>query len=158
MKAHQVEHRVSTMCRVLRLSKSGYYAWLRRKPTPWAKRSAELLSAIREEHVDSRGTYRSRRIHERLVRRGLKTSRKRVAGLLRGAGIVGVTRGPKFETTVQSETAEPAADLVDRNVTAKGPSELWVADITYVPTREGARYLAIVLDGWSRKVVGWATR
>jgi putative transposase len=157
VKAHQAEHRVVTMCRVLVLSKSGYYAWLRRKPSARKKRSAELLAAIREEHVDSRGTYGSPRIYGRLVRRGLETSRKRVAGLMRDAGIVGISRRPKFKTTVRSESAEPAADLVDRDFTASGPNELWVADITHVPTREGARYLAIVLDVWSRKVVGWAT-
>ena len=145
------------MCRVLKLSKSGYYAWLRRKPSARAVRSAELLRAIKDEHVKSKGTYGSPRIHERLVRRGLKTSRKRVAALMHGAGVVGVTRRPKYKTTVRSEAAEPAADLVDRKFSANSPNELWVADITHVPTRAGARYLAIVLDVWSRKVVGWAT-
>lgn len=157
MRAHQAEHRIATMCRVLKLSKSGYYAWLRRKPSARAVRSAELLRAIKDEHVKSKGTYGSPRIHERLVRRGLKTSRKRVAALMHGAGVVGVTRRPKYKTTVRSEAAEPAADLVDRKFSANSPNELWVADITHVPTRAGARYLAIVLDVWSRKVVGWAT-
>lgn len=155
MKAHQAEHRVATMCRVLRLSKSVYYAWLGRKPSARRARSAELLAAIREEHLDSHGIYGAPRIHEKLRRRDLKTSRKRVARLMRDAGIVGVTR--RFKTTVRSEEAKPAPDLVDRDFTATGPNQLWVADITHVPTRQGSRYLAMVLDVWSRKVVGWAT-
>lgn len=156
MKAHRAEHRVVTMCRVLDLSKSGYYAWLKRGPSVRARRNAELLEAIKEEHVASVGIYGAPRILAKLHRRGLKTSRKRVARLMHDAGITGVTRR-RFRTTVRDQGAKPPPDLVDRDFSASGPNQLWVADITHVPTRQGPRYLAMVLDVWSRKVVGWAT-
>ena len=157
MKAHQAEHAVATLCRVLKLSRSGYYAWARRKPSARAQRDEEVLAAIREEHLGSLGIYGAPRIQEMLRRRDIKVGRKQVARLMRDAGLVGVTRRPKHRTTVRDERARPAADLVDRDFTADGPNQVWVADITHIPTRAGTFYLAMVLDVWSRKVVGWAT-
>ena len=157
MKAHQAEHPVATMCRVLGLSRSGYYAWVDREPSKHAKRDAEVLAAIRAEHLESKGIYGAPRIKEMLRRRDIKVGRKRVARLMRDAGLVGVTRRRKHRTTVRDEGSRPAPDLLDRDFTADGPDQVWVADITHIPTRAGAFYLAMVLDVWSRKVVGWAT-
>lgn len=105
----------------------------------------------------SRGTYGAPRIHAELAARGRHAGRKRVVRLMRNAGVQGVSRRtPPFRTTVRDETARPAPDLVDRQFTATGPDRLWVADITYVPTGAGFLYLAVVLDAWSRRVVGRA--
>jgi putative transposase len=144
------------MCRVLEVSRSGYYAWLSREPSPRARQDAELLVAIHESHAASRGTYGAPRVLVDLVEWGHCVSKKRVARLMRSAGIEGVTRRRKMKTTTRDEQARPAPDLVDRDFAAKGPNKLWVADITYVPTMAGHLYLAVVLDAWSRSVVGWS--
>jgi putative transposase len=116
----------------------------------------ELTAHIEAMHRMSRGMYGAARIHAELAARGLHAGRKRVARLMRNAGVQGVSRRKPFRTTVRDETARPAPDLVDRQCTATGPDRLWVADITDVPTRAGFLYLAVVLDAWSRRVVGWA--
>lgn len=157
MKAHQAEHSVVRMCDVLELSRSGYYAWLRRGPSRHQRRDEELLSLIRAEHLASKGIYGAPRIHAMLERRGEQVSRKRVARLMRQAGLCGVTRRKRWRTTTRDRDARPAPDLVDRDFTAEGPDQLWVSDITHVPTQRAPLYLATVLDVWSRKVVGWAT-
>lgn len=156
MRANQAAHPVSVICRVLGLSRSGYYAWLERGMSAHALRDEELLVAIREEHLASMGIYGAPRIHARLKRRGFCVGRKRVARLMRESGLSGVTRRRKWRTTQRDERARPAPDLVDRSFEADGPHQLWVADITHVPSRSGPLYLAMVLDVWSRKVVGWA--
>ncbi len=158
MKAHQAEHDVTTLCRVLRLSRPGYYAWSKRGPSDHAKADVRLLRAIHEVHLETRGIYGAPRIRAQLVRTGVRTSCKRVARLMRTAGLTGVTRRSKHVTTVRDEEARPAPDLVDRKFVATAPDELWVADITHIPVKSGAFYLAIVLDVFTRKVVGWATR
>lgn len=156
MNENQAEHSVSLMCDVLGLSRSGYYAWLKRTPSSRAQQDVVLLKAIREEHLASMGIYGVPRIHEMLRRRRFRFSAKRVGRLMREAGLSGVTRRKKWKTTRRDERARPAPDLVERNFSATGPNELWVADITHIPTQAGALYLAMVLDVWSRKVVGWA--
>ena len=156
MKAHQAEHSIWLMARVLGLSRSGYYAWLKRRSSPHAQRDEELGRAVREAHVASRGIYGAPRIHATLRRAGLRVSRKRVARLMRAAGLTGVTRRRRHVTTVRDERARPAPDRVDRNFVADGPDRLWVADITHIPTRCGSLYLATVLDVWSRRIVGWS--
>jgi putative transposase len=153
--AHQAVHPVATLCRTLGVSPSGYYAWRKRPLSPRARTDVELTAQIATVHRDSRGTYGAPRIHAELVAQGIATSRKRVARLMRTAGLQGVSRR-KFRTTVRDETARPAPDLVARQFTAAGPDRLWVADITYVPTGAGFLYLAVVLDAWSRRVIGWA--
>lgn len=147
---------VKTMCRVLEVSRSGYYAWLKRDPSPRAVANGELLERIEEIHKESDGTYGAPRIHAQLKSEGHGASRNRVARVMREAGIEGVSRRKRKRTTVRAEEARPAPDLVDRDFTATGPDQLWVADITYVATWAGFLYLAIVLDAWSRRVVGWA--
>jgi putative transposase len=157
MSANQAAFPVAAMARVLGVSKAGYYAWLPRPPSAHAQADAMLLKAVRTVHASSRQTYGSPRIHAELQARGDKHARKRIARLMRQAGLVGASHrrsGPA--TTQRDKDAKPAPDLVDRDFTAPGPNRLWVADITYVPTAAGFLYLAIVLDSWSRKIVGWS--
>lgn len=121
-----------------------------------AQRDAELLPLIRESHTRSDGTYGRPRIHEDLKEVGQAVGAKRIARLMKAHGLVGVTRRKTAHTTVRDGQGRPAPDLVDRKFAAQGPNQLWVADITYVPTWAGFLYLAVVLDVWSRRVVGWA--
>jgi putative transposase len=143
------------MCRLLGLSTSGYYAWAKRSPSRRAREDAVLLAQIRMAHVASHGTYGAPRIQIDLAEKGFRVGRKRVARLMAAAGIIGVSRR-KFVTTTIKGAGRPAPDLVDRNFTAEKPDQLWVADITYVPTSVGFLYLAVVLDACSRRIVGWS--
>ena len=155
MTAHQAVHPVATLCRTLGVSPSGFYAWRKRPLSRRARADVELTAQVVAVHRDSRGTYGAPRIHAELVAQGVALGRKRVARLMRRAGLRGVSRR-KCRTTVRDETARPAPDLVARQFTATEPNRLWVADITYVPTWAGFLYLAVVLDAWSRRVIGWA--
>jgi putative transposase len=157
MSANQAIFPVSTMARVLGVSRAGFYAWLNRPASEHAQADAALLKRIRTVHATARETYGSPRVHAELRAGGEKHGRKRIARLMREAGLVGASRrrhGPV--TTRRDKDARPAPDLVDRKFTAEGPNQLWVADITFVPTAVGFLYLAVVLDAWSRKIVGWA--
>jgi len=154
--AHRAEHRVATMCRVLGVSTSGYYAWLHREPSEHRQADEELTAMIEASHTRSHGTYGAPRVRKDLSEAGRPVSRKRVARLMRAAGLQGVSRRRPVRTTRRDETARPAPDLVERDFAAGGPNRLWVADITYIPTWSGFLYLAVVLDAWSRRVVGWA--
>lgn len=156
MRANQEEHAVATTCRVLEVSPSGYYAWRVRPPSARDRRDGELLERILAIHAESRGTYGAPRVQAELRAQGVSISRKRVARLMRQAGLRGVSRRRFVVTTVRDKDREPAPDLVQRDFEATGPNQLWVADITYIPTWAGFLYLAVVLDAWSRRVVGWA--
>jgi putative transposase len=149
-------HGIATMCRVLGVSPGGYYARLARPPSARARVDAELRTRIADIHRCSRATYGVPRIHAELKAQGLRVGRKRVARLMRAAGLYGVSRRRWVTTTVRDRAVKPAPDLVERNFTATVPNRLWVADITYIPTWAGFLYLAVVLDTFSRKVVGWA--
>ena len=157
MRAHQAEHPVETQCRVLGISVSGYWASLAREPSARALEDARLLRRIREFHAASRGTYGVRRIHADLVEAGEQVGKEQVARLMRSAGLKGISPRKWTTTTRQDENQGAAPDLVKRKFVADGPNQLWVADITYVPTWEGFLYLAVVIDVWSRRVIGWAT-
>lgn len=156
MKANQAAHSVTTMSRVLGVSAGGFYAWCRRKASPRAQDDDALLTQIRRCHQRSRGTYGAPRIHRDLRAAGRRVGRKRVARLMKHAGLQGVSRRKWPVTTTRAEDARPAPDLVQRQFVATGPNQLWVADITYIPTWAGLLYLAVVLDVWSRRIVGWA--
>jgi len=147
---------VTTLCRVLGVSTSGYYAWVKRPPSARAVADRALSERIRAIHVPSRGTYGAPRVHAELRDAGAVCSRRRVARLLRAAGLQGCHRRKGPRTTRRFPDAAPAPDLVKRDFAAVAPDRLWVADITYVPTWTGFLYLAVVLDAWSRRVVGWA--
>lgn len=154
--ANQAEFSVRGMCRALGFSPSGFYAWRSREPSPRAKSDAVLTMKIHEIHHESRGTYGVPRVHAFLSHEGIGVGRKRVARLMRKAGLEGISRRRKHGTTKRDSDARPAPDLVERSFAATGPDQLWVADITYVPTWSGFHYLAVVLDVWSRRIVGWS--
>jgi len=156
VKTNQAEFPIATMCRVLGVSTSGYYAWRKRGPSAYQVTDAVLLERIRELHRASRGTYGWPRIHADLVDEGWRVAPKRVARLMRKHGIRGVSRRKWICTTQRDERARPAPDLVERDFSAHRPDELYVADITYVPTWSGFLYLAVTLDACTRAVVGWA--
>ncbi len=144
------------MCRVLEVSTSGYYRWCKRSASAHTTADRNLLRVIRTVHQSSRGTYGAPRIHAELRERGIAVSRKRVARLMHDAGITGVSRRRWIVTTKRAAARRSAPDLVQRDFTAGRPDRLWVADITYIRTWAGFLYLAVVLDAWSRKIVGWA--
>jgi putative transposase len=144
------------MCRVLGVSLSGYYAWRHRDLCPRATKDIELTAKIYHSHERSRGTYGTPRIHADLAESGIRVGRKRVARLMRTAGLQGVSRRKVPRTTIRRPETRPAADLVNRDFRAEAPNRLWVADVTYVPTLVGFLYLAVVLDAFSRRVVGWS--
>ena len=156
MKANQAHHGVATMCRLLGVSPSGYYAWRGRGRSHRAKRDEVLRGAIRTIHEKSGATYGVPRVHVELHRQGCPVSRKRVARLMREAGLAGVSRRRGTRTTRVERSHQAAPDRVERQFQADAPDRLWVSDITYVPTWAGFVYLAIVLDVFSRKVVGWS--
>jgi putative transposase len=144
------------MAEVLQVSRSGFYAWHDRPPSARDREDAEITEAIRTSHAASDGSYGALRIHEDLKEAGFRVGKKRVARLMRRHGIVGVTRRRGPTTTTRAAGAPRGPDLVERDFSAGGPDQLWVADITYVPTGSGFLYLAVVLDAFSRRVVGWA--
>lgn len=156
MSAHQAFYPIAMMCRLLGVSKSGFHAWNRRSPSARERGDEILLSQIRDAHEASRGTYGAPRLHAELADRGIRVGRKRLARLMRREQIVGVSRRPAFRTTIRREDAAPAPDLVQRRFRAEAANQLWVADITYIPTWTGFLFLAVVLDVWSRRIVGWA--
>jgi putative transposase len=144
------------MCRVLAVSASGYYAWRQRPPSTRARVDVELGTRIRAIHQYSRGTYGAPRIHQELRAAEIRVGCKRVARLMKAASLRGASRRQWVITTVRDRHARPAPDLVERNFTASAPNCVWVADITYIPTWAGFLYLAVVLDVFSRRIVGWA--
>jgi putative transposase len=155
--AEKEHHPVARLCRVLRVSTSGFYAWRKRPPSPRTTADAALTTTIRAIHAGSRGTYGAPRVHAELAEaHRVRCGRKRVARLMRAAGLVGVCRRRSVRTTRRDEAATVSDDLVKRAFTTAAPDRLWVADITSLPTWPGFLYLAVVLDACSRRVVGWA--
>ena len=147
MSAHQAIYPIRTMARVLKVSASGYYAWRSRPASARATGDADLTRRIRTVHAGSHGTYGAPRVHAELKADGLPVGRKRIARLMRAAGIAGVSRRRSAPiTTRQARDHHPASDLVRRNFMAERQNELWVADITFLPTLAGFLYLAVVLD------------
>lgn len=147
---------VALLCRMLGVSKSGYYAWRQRPPSKRSREDATLTAKIREIHQRSRQTYGSPRVHAELRALGTRCGRKRVERLMRKAGLRGCMRGLRKRTTRRSGRAVPAKDLLQRSFAATETDKIWVADITYVATWEGFLYLAFILDVYSRGIVGWA--
>jgi putative transposase len=154
--ANQVTWPVGRMCRLLKVSKSGFYAWKGRSMSAHEREDVKLSAKIEAIHRHSYGTYGSPRVHAELHSLGVGVGRKRVARLMKQAGLRGAHRRRSLITTKRDFQAQSAPDLVQRHFEAEAPNRLWVADITYVPTLEGFLFLAIVLDAFSRRVVGWA--
>jgi putative transposase len=156
MTANQAVHSVTRMANTLGVSRSGYYAWADRSPSSRAVGDEGLAKRIKAVYLASRQTYGAPRIHAELAEQGIRVGRKRVVRLMKAASLKGVSRRRSVRTTAPDKRVRPASDLVDRNFTADQPNRLWVADITYVPTWAGFLYLAVVLDAFSRRIVGWA--
>ena len=156
MSEHQAEHRIRVMCRVLGVSASGYYAWEQREPSAREVANTKLLETIKALHKKSRQTYGVPRMMVDLEAAGETAGHNRVARLMRANGIVGASRRKGCWTTRRDKDARPAPDLVERKFVAAAPDRLWVADITYIPTWAGFLFLAVVLDVFSRRIVGWA--
>lgn len=153
--AESVNFPVRAVCRLLGVSPSGYYAWTKRRPSNRALANQVLTADIRAIHAKSRGTYGSPRVHREL-RRTRPMSKKRVARIMRENGLYG-RRPPRFRVTTNSEHDSPvAANVLARNFKATGADRKWVGDITYVWTGQGWLYLAVLIDLYSRRVVGWA--
>lgn len=145
------------LCRVLAVSRSGYYAWRARTPSARDLEDERLRPKVLEAFETGRGTYGSPRVRDELVDRGFEIGRKRVARLMREMGLQGVAPR-RFRVTTDSDHDHPIAEnVLDRNFEALGPNEKWATDITYVWTGEGWLYLAVVMDLYSRRIVGWST-
>lgn len=156
--AEKANHGVSTLCRALGVSRSGFYAWASRPPSARRRTDQELVERLRRIHQMSRGTYGAARIHAELAADGHRHGRKRIARLMRQEGLQGAHRRRFRATTEPDPLRPPAADLVQRRFVADRPNALWVADITYIRTWGGWLYLAVVVDTYSRMVVGWSMR
>jgi putative transposase len=157
MSANQASYPVGVMCRLRGVSASGFYAWQGRPLSARAVADIGLTAKIHAIHRRSGESYRSPSIHAELAdEHGLRVGRKRVARLMRAAGLKGLQPRRFVTTTVTDPAADRALDKVDRQFTAPGADRLWVADITYIPTWSGLLYLAVVLDVWSRRIVGWS--
>lgn len=157
MKANQATLSVAAMCRLLKVSRSGYYAWVDRPMSDRRREDLRLTATIAAIHRRSKETYGAPTIHAELAdEHQLRVGRKRVARLMREAGLRGATLRRRYVPMRPDPAADRATDLVDRKFYAEGPNRLWVADITYIPTWSGFLYLAMVLDVYSRRVVGWS--
>lgn len=157
MAGHEAEFQIERMCRVLGIGRSGYYAWRSRPSSQRAQANEVLWEKIEAEYQASRATYGSPRIHAALQRQGVRCSRKRVARLMQLHQVRARTRKKRRPITTQRETgAIPAPNLLNQEFSASVPNQKWVSDITYIETAEGWLYLAVVLDLFSRKIVGWA--
>ena len=155
MSENKARYPIRAMCRLLDVSSSGFHAWAKRPQSKRAVADAELTTLIRAAHEASHGTYGAPRIQAELAAQGIEMGRKRIARLMRNARLAGVSRRRFVTTTVRGDGRQ-APDLVERKFIAERPDMLWVADITYVPTWAGFLFLAVVLDAFSRKVVGWS--
>lgn len=156
MHAEKAYHKLSVLCRVLELSRSGYHKWLKAKPSPRGRENSRLAAEIRGVHRTSRERYGSPRIHAELRARGRLVSKKRVARIMRENRLKARPKR-KFRCTTDSAHALPVApNLLDQNFTVNEPNQVWVGDITYIWTLEGWMYLAVLIDLYSRTVVGWA--
>ena len=155
--AHAKEYPVIVMCRVVGLARSGYYAWKRRAPSAHARRDHQLTEQIQKSFQASRRTYGSPRVHADLRAQEVRCGRKRVARLMRQANLVARTRRRRTPRTTDSRHGFGIApNVLDRQFAVERPNQVWVSDITYLPTREGWLYLAVVLDLYARRVVGWS--
>ena len=154
--AEKANHSVSALCRVLEVTRQGYYLWASREPSPRQLAEEQLLDDVKRIHGASRGSYGSPRVRAQLAREGKPTSKRRVERAMRGSGIRARTRRSYRQTTKADPKHEKAPNILARDFTATRPNERWVTDITYIWTMEGWCYLAAILDLYSRAIVGWA--
>jgi len=161
IQVHATEHRITTLCRVLGVSKAGYYAWTQRPASARARADAQLVEEIKQIHQTSRRTYGSPRVHAELRAQGKRHGENRIARIMRAEGIRAKVRR-RYRVTTDSQHDHPVApNVLDRHFAVDEvgqPDQIWVGDITYLPTREGWLFLAVILDLASRRVIGWALR
>jgi len=156
MKNHEAGYPVKKMAETLKISRSRYYAWLKSKPSSHKLRDEELLEKIKLIHEDSRETYGSPNVFKSIEKKGIKTSKKRVARLMRENGLKGAQKR-RFKVTTDSNHDYPIApNLLNRQFNVQHPNTCWVGDITYIWTQEGWLYLSVIIDLFSRMVIGWA--
>lgn len=149
-------HSIRMMCRLLGVSRSGYYAWFYRGESPRVQRDRALQQRIQQVHLESRGVYGARKIHRELRAQGETCGRHKVARLMRSAGLKGCPKR-RFRRLPDQPPSHPIApNVLDQNFHAEGPNERWASDITYIATRQGWLYLAVVMDLYSRRIIGWA--
>jgi len=154
--AQRADHSIKTLCRVLGVSRSGFHAWATRPPSTRELADRALLERVRQLHVASRRTYGAPRIYRDLKADGVRVGRKRVERLMRKDGLSGTVKRRRGKTTIRVPGVRVAEDLVKRDFAPPAPNQLWVSDITYLRTWQGWLYLAVVVDCYSRRVVGWA--
>ena len=152
----KAQHSITRLCRLLGVSRSGYYAWYRRRPSQRSRTDEALTAQIRNIHAASRATYGAPRVHAEMRAQGVRCGRKRVARLMRQADLVGCHRRRRRSLTRRATADVTAPDLVQRRFRADAPNQLWVADLTYLATGEGWLYLAVILDAFNRQIVGWS--
>lgn len=155
IREHQPQFHVTAMCRALGVSKSGYYGWRVRAPSPRAQANARLLDRIRQIHTASRENYGARKVWRALIAAGESCGRHRVARLRSAHGIQ-AKRMRRFRSVYASEQRPAAPNLLRRNFHAQRADRVWAGDMTFIPTREGWLYLAVLIDLYSRRVVGWS--
>jgi putative transposase len=156
IKQHTTEFTVGSMCRFLKVSRSAYYDWLHRAPTTGEQDDADLTGILQSEFNKSRATYGTRRLKVALLGRDRTASRRRIGRLMREAGLTCKTQR-KFKATTNSKHDQPIApNLLDRQFNADRPNQVYAGDITSIHTQEGWLYLAVVIDLYSRQVVGWS--
>ncbi len=153
--AHRDQFGVEPICKVLKVAPSVYYAHKSRPPSARAVADAQLKVEVMRVYKENFEVYGAEKIWRQLGREGIRVGRDRVARLMRALGICGVVRGKPRRTTIPAEADQRPADLVKRDFTAPAPNRLWVADLTYVPTRAGFCYAAFIIDAYSRAIVGW---
>lgn len=153
---HRYEHEVRRMCRVLTVSASGYYDWLRRDRSQREKDNEQLIVEIRRIHYESRQAYGSLKVWQALKQQGLSCGKNRVARLRRLHGIEAKRRRRFIITTRSKRTVQPAGNILNRCFAAERPNKVWVGDVTFIATRHGWLYLAMLMDLYSRKVIGWS--
>ena len=157
MKEHRIKCAVEKMCMSFRVSRSGYYAWLNRKPSVRTSETQKITKMIKSVYQESKGRYGSPKITEELKSRGLNVSRPRVARLMRSEGIQSIIQKKYRVSTTDSKHNYPVADnLLKRNFKTQRPGQVWVSDITYIHTNQGWLYLTIIMDLFDRKIIGWA--
>jgi putative transposase len=156
--SQRTHFKVAVMCRVLEVSKSGYYDWWNRPESPRSNRHRYLLTKIRQAHIESRKIYGAPRIHAELVDQGEQVGKNTVANLMRRAQIQSKVHKRFVVTTDSRYTRKPAANVLNGDFKAVGVNEKWVSDVTYIPTRKGWLYLAVIMDLYSRMIVGWSMR
>jgi putative transposase len=153
--AHRERFGVEPICRTLQVAPSTYYAVKARTPSARRVRDAQLKTAIQRVHRDNFAVYGIEKVWRQLNRERIEVGRDRVARLMQELGLAGAVRGKRARTTVSSDLGERPADLVEREFNAQAPNRLWVADLTYVSTWSGFAYVALIIDAFSRYIVGW---